>query len=64
MYRFDQFIGYMIKDVAMEIDAIAYNLGYSVSYTFPDGIGNIDVDTKRLNVHLDEEHYIIKFSIG
>ena len=65
MKKFRQFIGQQIKDVADQIEHEAKRRGLSVSFSFSDGIGNIDIDPKRLNVHIDmKTDTITKFTKG
>jgi hypothetical protein len=62
---FARFKGKMLKDVADTINVEADRRHLSVNVLDPDrGMGfNIDVNPRRLNVYVDENFYITKFTI-
>jgi hypothetical protein len=62
---FARFKGKMLKDVIDEIKVEADRRHLSVSVLDPDrGMGfNIDVNPRRLNVYVNEDFYITKFSV-
>jgi hypothetical protein len=61
--KYDVFLNYMYKDVAIEINQMAEQDGlYVLPMTFDDV--NIDVDEKRLLVYIDDYSRILEFDIG
>lgn len=62
---FNKFLGQQIKDCGDAIDALAQKERFNeVSYQFPDGIDDIDIEPKRLHVYLDANHRVKKFAKG
>jgi hypothetical protein len=61
--KYDVFLNYMYKDVAIEINKMAEKDGLSVlPMSFDDE--NIDIDDKRLLVYIDDYSRILEFDIG
>jgi len=61
--KYDVFLNYMYKDVAIEINKMAEKDGLSVlPMSFDDE--NIDIDDKRLLVYIDDYSRILEFYIG
>jgi hypothetical protein len=61
--KYDVFLEYMYKDVAIEINEMAKKDGLTVlPMTFNDD--NIDIDEKRLLVYIDDYSRILEFEIG
>lgn len=59
-----KYFGQMIKDVADQLNELAQRDHFSVNVIGYESPGNIDVEYNRLNVYLDEESRITKFSVG
>ena len=61
--NFDRFIGAELYYCVDEIDTMAETIGLRVNVLDTIFSENIDIETDRLNVHVDDKQVIKKFSI-
>lgn len=61
--NYDRFVGAELYHCVDEIEKMAETIGLRLNVLDPVFPENIDVETNRLNVHVDDKQVIKKFSI-